>query len=478
MTISIPRGRTTIAVCANDAELVEAVLRVLTAAALPLFRMSGRLVEVVYINGRAEAREVGPERLTTLTAQVADFQENKRDNPKPKPTPRRAVLQVLAGPLTDFPPLVAVVDYPLVREDGVVHLVAGYDEESCRWVDVPSSFPEVPREPSKEDAIRALSVLRAVVEEFPFEEPERGFATWLSYVLTLVLRVDLRGPFPLLLIFAPTPEGQGLGKTKLALLGSLIVMGRLAPVTNLQQSKRTMNDEEIERTLTTFLFEPAVVLDNLRLVGGGPLDAFLTSRSWSAREMRTSRARRTEVMPVVAATANAPQIVGDTDRRCVVLPLRDEPGRWKRKQFKIGDLEQYVEDHRQELLAALVTIIAAYRRTRPPTPTLRPFGSFERWSVVREIIVWLGLPDPLVLWDDVTVRPPDVVDVLEAEGAVSRPAAKTAKEVMESSHPVTTAWRELLGTAPTVQVVSRRLKAAGVATETTNRGAVFWIARQ
>ncbi|MCB9604548.1 MAG: hypothetical protein H6722_13740 [Sandaracinus sp.] len=437
--------------------------------------MSGSLVEVVAVDDRTVAREVGPDRLATLVAQVADFIENKRDDPKPKVTPRRTMLQVLAGPLAEFRSLVAVVDHPIVRQDGSWVRLRGYDDESHRWVNVPPSFPEVPSAPTKDHAVDAMRVVRKVVEEFPFVEPERGFATWLAFVLTLTLRTELRGPFPLFLIFAPTADGKGLGKTKLALLGSLIVNGRSAPVTNLQQSKTKVNDEEIERTLTTFLFEPAVVFDNLRLVGGGPLDAFITSRSWSAREMRTSRARRTDIMPVVAATANAPQIVGDTDRRCVVLPLHGEPGRWREKQFTTENIEQYVEDRRHDLLAAVLTIVAAYRQARPTAPKLRPFGSFETWRVVREMVVWLGLPDPLVLWEDVTGQPPDAVEVLRAEGAVSRATAKTAKELLESTNPVTTAWRALLGEEqPTVQLLSRRLKAAEVSTATTNKGAIFW----
>ena len=54
-----------------------------------------------------------------------------------------------------------------------------------------------------------------------------------------------------------------------------------------------------------------------------------------------------------------------------------------------------VNEQRSEYVAAALTIMSAYIASGTRV-ALRPFGSFEEWSrLVREPLVWLGLPDPV-----------------------------------------------------------------------------------
>ena len=47
------------------------------------------------------------------------------------------------------------------------------------------------------------------------------------------------------------------------------------------------------------------------------------------------------------------------------------------------------------LLSAALTILRGWYAAGKPAHGLRPWGSFEGWSgVVREAVVWAGLPDP------------------------------------------------------------------------------------
>jgi hypothetical protein len=48
---------------------------------------------------------------------------------------------------------------------------------------------------------------------------------------------------------------------------------------------------------------------------------------------------------------------------------------------------------RPELVTAGLTVLRAYIAAGRPTP-LDKIGSFETWNLVREALVWLGLPDP------------------------------------------------------------------------------------
>jgi hypothetical protein len=65
----------------------------------------------------------------------------------------------------------------------------------------------------------------------------------------------------------------------------------------------------------------------------------------------------------------------------------------KERRFKIPNLRAYVLEHRPELLIDALTIIKAYHAAEGIDVT--PLPSFEQWShLVREPLMWLGLPDP------------------------------------------------------------------------------------
>ncbi|MCK4342675.1 MAG: chromosome partitioning protein ParB [Phycisphaerae bacterium] len=67
----------------------------------------------------------------------------------------------------------------------------------------------------------------------------------------------------------------------------------------------------------------------------------------------------------------------------------------ERTGFRHENLLVWIDADRGKLLAAGLTILSAYLRNGAPKQKLKPFGSFEGWSsVVREAVVWVGLPDP------------------------------------------------------------------------------------
>jgi hypothetical protein len=63
--------------------------------------------------------------------------------------------------------------------------------------------------------------------------------------------------------------------------------------------------------------------------------------------------------------------------------------------FRHPDLIAWLTENRGRLLMDGLTILVAYCQAGCPRMGLTPFGSFEKWSaLVREAIVWVGLPDP------------------------------------------------------------------------------------
>ncbi|MBK8123956.1 MAG: hypothetical protein IPK54_10475 [Dokdonella sp.] len=57
------------------------------------------------------------------------------------------------------------------------------------------------------------------------------------------------------------------------------------------------------------------------------------------------------------------------------------------------NLNDWVPDHRQELLGAALTVLRAYIVAGKPAQPIQPYGSFEEWSgLLRGALVWLGSP--------------------------------------------------------------------------------------
>jgi hypothetical protein len=90
------------------------------------------------------------------------------------------------------------------------------------------------------------------------------------------------------------------------------------------------------------------------------------------------------------------QLAADTSRRVCHVRMETADERPELKgDFKYPDLRAHVLAHRGTLLAAALTILRGWVVAGRPTHGLKAWGSFEGWSgVVREAVVFAGLPDP------------------------------------------------------------------------------------
>ncbi len=289
-------------------------------------------------------------------------------------------------------PLLGISDTPILRADGSICQVPGYDERTgVLYEPAPGEqFPPIHPEAGLDDADAALGELLEVVCDFRFETEEHQ-AAWLAALLTPLARHAFRGPAPLFLIDANV---RGAGKGLLAQTIGHIVLGREVPVFSYAHST-----EEMRKKITTVAIagDRMVLLDNLEgTFGNDALDRALTSTRWKDRILGRSEQVDLPLLPVWYATGNNVQVGADTTRRVIHIRLdvlEEQPEH--RTGFQHPDLLGWIRQQRGRLLAAALTILSAYIRSGMPDQHLTPFGSFEGWSrLVRQAVVWVGLPDP------------------------------------------------------------------------------------
>ena len=117
---------------------------------------------------------------------------------------------------------------------------------------------------------------------------------------------------------------------------------------------------------------------------------------WTDRILGQSRTVELPLKMAWFGTGNNIQFVADLPRR--ICHIRLEPTVERPDQvggFKYTNVDQYVKQNRARFVAACLTILRGWFADGKKDKNLPPWGSFEGWSsVVRNAVVWAGLPDP------------------------------------------------------------------------------------
>jgi len=275
---------------------------------------------------------------------------------------------------------------PTLDRCGAIAEVPGYDPGTQLYLDfVDGDFPPVPERPSREDAESALKRLDHLLRRFPFvEDAARSVA--LSAMLTGLVRRSLCTA-PLHAFDAPT---AGTGKSLLAETIGIIVTGHCPAA--ISQGKSAEEDEKRFATLLR-AGDPVLLIDNCeRPLQGDFLCSMLTQEIVQARILGLSERVRLPTSVLVLATGNNLTLAGDMARRAVVCRLDAGVEQPDAREFDF-DPRQEAEDARSELVVAGLTALRAYHLAGRPV-SLKPVGSFEDWSLVRETLVWLDCSDP------------------------------------------------------------------------------------
>lgn len=312
--------------------------------------------------------------------------------------------RVLAGVLKAAPfpgvrRLVGILESPVFRRDGTVLARPGYDPVLCVLYRPRERIPLVSPDPSRDDLNKAKETLLNVIADFPFkkgtEEIARG--VWVSAIFTRLLRLCFTGNTPMFVVAAGV---KGAGKGKLVDAATIISEGRPAEKCNF-----TANNDEMERIIGAAIKReaPVAVLDNIHRslsLASAAFESYLTTLNFSTRQIGTSDTIGQEKsgwdQTLWWATGNGLTTAGDMLRRILRIDIEDLSGKPGDRKVRNPRLEDYCRQNRAELLCAVLTLLSGYfaARRRGWKVKLPPFASFEEWTIVREAVVWCGLPDP------------------------------------------------------------------------------------
>jgi hypothetical protein len=304
----------------------------------------------------------------------------------------------------DFAPLEQVVASPFVRADGSICQSNGYDAASRTFVRMAPGMAErlqVPDEPTGEDVRAAVKLLLDDwLVDFPFpNESDRAHA------LALMLTPFIRGQVDVVPIAVVDGNGPSAGKGLLAELFTRLVLGSPFEPTTLPED----NDEARKAITAAFLDGSSLLIwDEAHVLEGTSLAQLLTAPVWRDRKLGLNEMARVPNRLTFAALGNNVRVNGDVARRAYrirIHPQMERPQNRDVNSFRHPDIKAWTEEHRAELLSAVLVLIRAWHLAeRPAGPAT--FGSFEKWSrMVGGILEHSGVTgflDGLDEWRDST----------------------------------------------------------------------------
>jgi putative DNA primase/helicase len=385
------------------------------AAGAPLYQR-GELVMPIELeveaanNGKTMAASLKPIDNATLRdhlARVVAFQKyDGRTRRWVSIDPPLAVCETIASRLGEwkFPRIAGVIQVPILRRDGSLLSEPGYDVATRlyymgdRW-QPPAGFSLTP---SREEAERALILLKDLLSGFPFVSPVDQ-AVALSLALTPFVRPSMLAPGHG--ISGPT---AGSGKTFLVNTVSTIATGRACPM-----SAQGSSEEEAEKRLngTLLMAHPMAAIDNVvKPLQGDLLCQALEQSSLRLRRLGSSDMIDIDNRMMLVFTGNNLTMAGDVTRRVLICRLDPKMERPELRQFEFDPLERVLQD-RNRYIAAALTILMAYRAAGMPG-RLPHLASYGAWSdTVRSALVWLGEADPIECMEAVHANDPVVAEL-------------------------------------------------------------------
>lgn len=326
-------------------------------------------------------------------------------------------------------PLAGITAAPVLRPDGSIWSTPGYDLATGMLLAARGTLPAIPMTPTKDDAAAALARLRVLLSGYVWGD-DFSEAVALALILTKPAR-HLMPTAPLFLFTSPT---AGSGKTQIAESGAIVADG-----VNPSLCSWPGDDDEMRKSISTALLagESFVVFDNIangKTLRSAALDKTLTAAIVGDRLLGKMDRLQLVNGAVWCATGNNVTPCADMVRRTIVARIDPRTERPWERRFDWTPSE-YARKHRPELLAATLTILAAHLRTNTG-PLAPPLQSFDQWSrIVRDALLWLGMPDAVRSQDGIADEDPDAEDRAELLGALRATygtAAFTADEVAQA----------------------------------------------
>jgi putative DNA primase/helicase len=405
-TIHIIKGQ-----IARMVDEAEAAL-IAVAPEAPILVRAGMLVQpIVDFLPTSDGRKTEVTLLRPLTAANLVYLLNKHaatfvrydgrsKKPLPVDPPTAVATQLIEKGHWRFPKVAGVITAPTLRSDGTVLDAPGYDAATQLWhaPDGQLKLPPLSKSPSREQAVKALDLLKALLVGFPFGNVD------CSVALAALLTVVCRGAFDVAPMNFFRAHDVGSGKSFLVDLMSTVSRGRPCPVITIGKSV-----EEAEKRLGALVLEgvPLISLDNCSGNIGGDLLCQITERPLiRIRILGKSEAPECEWRGVLFATGNNVTLVGDMTRRGLIANLDPQVERPELRSFSFDPIERVLAN-RGAYIGAAITIARAYLAAGCPN-VCGPLGSYGGWSrIVRSPLIWLGEQDPVASMEQVRQEDPD-----------------------------------------------------------------------
>jgi putative DNA primase/helicase len=403
----------------NIGETVDKAEEVLRNSYLPIFKRAGFVVRAGQYdektaNGRRQlvlaAQELSAAGLGEVLERVVIFRQRdarlKGKSLKSVHAPDLLLKTFLErGKLSGLKQLTGVTDIPLIRRNGTLIDIPGYDEATGIYYKPSNLALDISENRTLDDANGAIETLRHLTRDFPFKS-DADEAAAISAFISAVNRPTL-GATPLHAFSSPTP---GSGKSLLATVVTIVATGSLPSFIT-----QGPNDEELEKRISGQMLagRQVINLDNCnRPLKGAALCNLLTAERVSLRILGVSTMPEIESTSFILANGNNMRFADDIVRRTVICHI--DPKMERPEERAIGwNARAEALRNRANYVSACLTVMLAYRAAGAPKQTT-PLGSFEFWSLsVRDALIWAGLPDPCGNADKLRDADPDKERFLE-----------------------------------------------------------------
>jgi hypothetical protein len=276
-----------------------------------------------------------------------------------------------------LPPLEGVTEVPVLRADGSIADVPGYDP-ATRLIYLPppqTVVLRIPVSPTGEEVVRARALVLELLRDFPFTS-SASVANTVALLLTPLVRPAITGAVPMALIDKPK---RGTGASLLAQTVQLVATGTMTDLTTAPHE-----DEEWRKKITAALAAGRTILffDNVEhTLSSASLAAALTAPEWTDRLLGHSEMIATPNRATWIATGNNLKVGGDLARRCYWIRLDAGVARpWQRDGFRHENLLAYVRLNRGHILGALLTLVRHWFAEGCPRAPVPKVGGFEEWA--------------------------------------------------------------------------------------------------
>lgn len=292
-----------------------------------------------------------------------------------------------------MPRLRAVVSSPVLRSNGTLLSVPGYDSITGLFLS-PHPFIGIPSCPTLDDVKWAKSfLLGSLLKDFPWVD-QADLANYLALLWTPLLREVLRGcRVPFGLISAHTAS---TGKSHLGITIPRSLYG-VMPLT-----MSSAKEEDLKKQITTAFGSSAAVIswDNVEeTVGGGTLAQLATSGRWTDRRFfSNSDSYDYENDRLFLFNGNNLKVAGDIASRGVYVRLdakMERPEKRAVSEFSVGDIERWLGPSgvaRVGVMRALLVLLLDWFGRGNGIRSEVAMRNFTDWaSVCGGVLAWHGI---------------------------------------------------------------------------------------